>query len=248
ASPHSYLQSLAMADDRRFWWIGHKEFPIVRMIDQDPAAQWLGGPAIENLWTFARNQIIGFYEASAAFQSKSTVQPRYFVEKSLPNPVLREVQRELFPGHPEIILVRDFRDMLVSILAFDEKRGQKGFGGDLRPGAEYVAWLGRAAAQLLYNWQTATEGAVLVRYEDLVQRPASVLQGLLRYLQLKDSDALVKGMILSAETVEPGAQQQHRTSLDSQASIGRWRNELPDELRESSQQAFGEALAVFGYE
>jgi Sulfotransferase family len=247
ASPNSYLQALVTEDDRRYWWLGHKEFPVVRLINQDPAAQWLGGLAIENLANFARQQVIGFYEASTAFQSKA-VAPRYFVEKQLPNPELREVQRELFPGHAEIFLVRDFRDMLVSILAFNEKRSHKGFGTDLRTGVEYVAWLGRAVEALLYNWRTAAAGAQLVRYEDLVRQPRPVLQQLLQHLKLEESDALVDEMIRNAETVEPGAQEQHRTSLDSQASIGRWREELPEEIRESSQRVFAEALTVFGYE
>jgi hypothetical protein len=248
ATPNSYLQSLVATGDRRFWWVGHTGFPFLGLMDQDPASQWLGGPAIERLANFASNQISGFYEASTAFQSKSGGPPRYFVEKELPNPLLREVQRELFPGRVEIFLVRDFRDMLVSILAFNKKRGVKGFGNDLRMGEEYVAWLGRAVEALLYNWRTAAEGAQVVRYEDLVRQPRPVLQQLLQHLKLDDSDALVEEMILNAATVAPDAQEQHRTSLDSQASIGRWRQELPEELRESSQRAFAEALTVFGYE
>lgn len=247
SSPGSYLQSLAAGDESSFWWTGHEEFPSETYVNQDPAAQWLGGRSIENLATFARHQVVGFYKASADFQAKAgTDPPRYFVEKQLPHQTLRGIKRELFPGLREIFLVRDFRDMLVSILAFNRKRGHQGFRRGLYEGDEYVADLGIAVEALLHGWRTS-ENALLIRYEDLVHQRRSTLHQILRFLELQATDAIVGEMIDKAETIEQAAQQQHRTSADSLSSIGRWRQELPADLRKSCNRTFAEALTAFGY-
>ena len=62
---------------------------------------------------------------------------------------------ELYPDGREIFLVRDFRDMLCSIRAFNEKRGSAAFGLD-GPGAEeayVVEVLAPSVKNLLDEWR-----------------------------------------------------------------------------------------------
>ena len=64
---------------------------------------------------------------------------RYFAEKFLLDPVLLDLTTEIFPGARELILVRDFRDRLSSVFAWNEKRGEHGFGHDAEMSqAEYL--------------------------------------------------------------------------------------------------------------
>jgi hypothetical protein len=46
---------------------------------------------------------------------------------------------------------------------------------------------------------------------------------------------------------EKTAEQRHRTSAGAAGSIGRWKKELGPDLERACEEAFGEALALFGY-
>jgi hypothetical protein len=246
SSPNSYLRSLVAPEDvDGLWWTGHEPFPAETYVDQDPGAHWLGGQGLDNLARFARRQIVDFYEVSAAFQGKSSA-PRYFVEKWLPTP-LRRVQHELFSGSAEIFLVRDCRDVLASILAFNEKRGSQGFQQAGQGHEAYVAFIRESVEMLWSAWHTA-DNALLVRYEDLVHRTPAKLAEILDFLKLDASESLVDRMIEEADTVEPEAQAQHRTARDSRASIGRWRHDLPRKLRKTCNREYAQVLKAFGYD
>ena len=96
---------------------------------------------------------------------------------------------ELYPRAKEVFLVRDFRDMARSILAFDARRGFAGFG---RPeGArdeEYMREvLADMARDLHRSWQTRSDRAHLIRYEDLVLDTESTCARLLEYLEIDAS-------------------------------------------------------------
>ena len=81
---------------------------------------------------------------------------------------------ELYPSAKEIFLVRDFRDMACSILAFDRKRGFAGFG---RPdGAATRSTCAMELREMALDLRKQLghdrrDRAHLVRYEDLVLRP-----------------------------------------------------------------------------
>ena len=149
---------------------------------------------------------------------RSTCGPNYI-------PVL---MRELYPHAKEIFLVRDFRDMVLSILAFDRKRGFPGFGrpegttdeqyvrdGAARDGAQTCA---RAGSR-------ARDGSHLVRYEDLVLRP---LETLPRHARVPGAGRLAA----SGRASSCGVRRRTPTSCATTApratreeSIGRWRRE-----------------------
>ncbi len=249
SSPTSYLQALAAVDTRRYWWVGYDSFATETYLDQDIAAQRLGGAALEATAGFAHRQVQGFYEASAALQGKPVAGRAYFVEKQLPDPGLLAMQTELFPIAREIYLVRDFRDMLTSIVAFNLKRRFASFGRTVLPDDdEYIFEQGQAVEKLVTAFDRAGDRGLLVRYEDLVAKQHATLERILRFLEVDSSRAAIGEMINHAAGAEPEAQAAHRTSADALRSIGRWRDELPAAWRERCQVVFADALAACGYE
>lgn len=248
ASPSSYLQALAAGDARRYWWIGYSVFPVETYVDQDAAAQWLGGHGVEALAAFAQRQVRQFYEASWALRANDRGTAAWFAEKQLPDAGLQQIQTELFPDGRAIFLVRDFRDMMASITAFNRKRRFAGFGSGVHDEEGYILEQGRAVDKLLDTWRRAGNRGLLVRYEDLVQQPQATLERILGFLGLEESGAVVETIMSSAYKVNPGAQLAHLTSADALASIGRWRQDLPPSLADRYGVLFAEALREWGYE
>ena len=165
---------------------------------------------------------------------------RYFAEKG-GRPL--EV-RELFSGAREIFLIRDPRDILVSVLAFNKRRGFADFGRqDVTDDLEYVTVLARRAASFHSAWKRRRDDALMVRYEDLATRTDEVLASTLDHLSLEsDPDALIHAAAVDDRL---GA---HRTAADAISSVGRWRNELTPELANAATEHLAEIATSFGYE
>jgi hypothetical protein len=185
------------------------------------------------------------YRDIAAAHGQSA--PAFFAEKHLPYEVPGIVW-ELYPSAREIFLVRDFRDMLCSILAFNQLRGSAEFGRKWAATEEqYILQLGESLEWQRMAWNNRKNRACLVRYEDLVLKTAETLAIVLTYLGLPADGAQIDGMIGRASADTPDSQR-HRTSPNLKGSVGRWRRDLNPELRANCQQAFGTILADFGYE
>jgi hypothetical protein len=222
------------------WWIGTRP-PLPRRIKDEVVQAWLGGESVMGLAAFCQGRIDGFYTRVAELDHSSGA--RYFVEKLAPR--TGALLRELYPSAREIFLVRDFRDVVASIFAFNEKRGFQGFGRDrTRSDAEYVTdWLSESVGAFLHAYRTRSAGAHLVRYEDLVMKPRETIQDVLGHLQLAAAPATVDAMLASLTAPESDS---HRTT-GAANSIGRWRSELSDEVRAACDAALGPALHEFGY-
>jgi hypothetical protein len=246
SQPSSYRQQFGPRNlAAAHWWLGDEESAATEF-GEGRLQTWLGEGAIVSLATLCQAQIEGFYAELAARASRTS--SRYFVEKVLPYQVLPDLLSELYPEAREIILVRDFRDLLSSVLAFNEKRGYQAFGREQRDSdADYVrSTLRRSAESLLKRWRNREQAAHLVRYEDLVLDPAGTLGRLLRYLDLDHSDTAVEQTLESAQNA-PGTDH-HRTVSNPAASIGRWRHDLSEELKLLCEQALDPVLDQFGYE
>lgn len=193
---------------------------------------------------FCVGNIDAWYGACARAQGKEGAQ--YFAEKCGPNrsPLLA---RELYPRAKEIFLVRDFRDMVMSILAFDAKRGFSGFGREEAEGSDtFIRRLGASARSLHRDWVSRSGSSHLVRYEDLVLRSHPTLESLLDYLELDASPSVVNRMASEAAR-ESERYRQHRTTRSQDQSVGRWRREADPETRDLLERVFGEMLDGFGY-
>jgi hypothetical protein len=243
--PASYMRQIEPSGslDRPRWWLGDEE-PTPGLDAGKDLQRWLGSEAVEEVAEFCAARIEALYgEAACALPGE---RPRYFAEKH----TLRSaaVTTELFPGAREIFLVRDFRDMVASILAFNRKRGVRGFGeGAARDPLDYVERLGGWAHGLVRSFARRGERAHVVRYEDLVRDPAATLAALLEYLGADAAPARVEAMIGVLESEMPELAR-HTTSPDAAASIGRWRTDLDEQLVQACERAFGPALEAFGYE
>jgi hypothetical protein len=85
----------------------------------------------------------------------------------------------------------------------------------------------------------------LIRYEELVRDPGSVLTGLLDRLGLDASPATVADLLTAADAPELKG---HGSSSTPTLSIGRWRKDLSPEMQKNIVERFSELLHSFGYE
>jgi hypothetical protein len=246
SEPSNLLQS---TDTHMFhenlWWIGHNPYFDDAANEEGELGDWLSEEHILQLARLCQSSIDDWYATVARRQGQEP--PRYFAEKHIwPNytPVLL---RELYPAAKEVFLVRDFRDMASSILAFDQKRGYAGFQRPPgRSDAQYVQTeLAQAAADLLEGWRSRHQSAHLVRYEDMVSSPVKTIASLLDYIGVDASELLVADLLAKASQ-SPGLEL-HRTSSSLETSIGRWRREGDESFSALYAEAFSEPLAAFGY-
>jgi hypothetical protein len=242
SDPSSYIRQIAPAGNLEdpLWWLGSKR-PPPRLRDS-ALERWLGSDALAQLARVSQERIAAVYDQIAAGAGKPGA--RYFAEKhSLRTAALGS---ELYPGAREVFLVRDLRDMVASIMDFNRRRGVEGFGrAAAASDTDWIHGLAGWSTSLVRAWGRRSERAHLVRYEDLVVRPAETLAALLRYAGVDDSPAQVEAMLAASATEMPELAR-HRTRRADE-SVGRWRADLPEELQRACGQAFGAALEAFGY-
>ena len=161
-----------------------------------------------------------------------------------------EVSEELDPRSREVVLVRDFRDVACSMLAYSRKMGVQGFG----PGSgatieDMIRWLSHNGASGLVGYaQRRGDRAHVLRYEDL-DRPAPRR----RSRRCSSSSARTRrprpwqrcSERLAAERDRAA---DHATTDSAQQSIGRWRHELDAGQQALAEHLFRPHLDALGYE
>jgi hypothetical protein len=245
SSPQSYMRQVHTERWEEGWWLGEDDPAVPGPIELG-MGEWLGAEAVAQLATFCQERVDAFYAELAERSGKP--QARYFVEKYLLDGGLLDLTRECFPDAREVILVRDFRDRLSSVFAWNERRGEAGFGHDagMSPG-EYLVKHVRADAQaLLDRWRRRGEAAHLVRYEDLILDPRGALKSLFAHLDV-DADEETIASVLELAQASSGALDTHRTVRDPAQTIGRWRRDLPEELAAECNELLAPVLESFGY-
>jgi hypothetical protein len=238
------------------WWVGANPYHDDRAYEQSLLDTWLASTYVERVADFCRQSIEDWYMTLARTQSQ--LSPAYFAEKHVWPNYLPGLTWELYPDAREIFLVRDFRDMAHSIMAFDAKRGFAGFRRpDDSSDEDYMRGeLRQMVHDLRTGWQARAGRAHLVRYEDLILQPTETFTSILEYLGLDTSPEAVREVLetgseqvlrLPGASYEASEVQGHRTVQDPRATIGRWHRESDGSFRELSDEVFGEALAAFGY-
>ncbi len=207
---------------------------------------WAFNDYLKDSYVFIMQSLQGHYQKVAALEKKKD--PKFLCEKFIPDYFTERVI-ELIPSSKEVILVRDFRDMLCSIRAFNAKRGYYAFGREkFSSDAEYIAkGLKNGTQKLLWAWEKRKKSACLIKYEDLVLSPESTLKGLFEFLGVDASPSTVQKVIKTANRIEYKRQKAHTTSKNQQSSIGRYHTELDPDLLELCNEAFSESLKGFGY-
>ena len=249
ARPASYERQLhAVGEMEEFWWTGER-VPHPDFAGDEPALASLGRSGVEALASFCRSQtgMAGAALAGAAGKPHAG----YLVEKAQPHHLrsVAEVSEELDPRSREVVLVRDFRDVACSMLAYSRKVGAEVFG----PGSgatieEMIRWLSHSGASGLVDYaQRRGDRAHLLRYEDLVTRPEATLTGVLEFIGAGSGDETVAAM-LGALAQERDRAADHATTNSAAQSIGRWRNELDAGQQELAEHLFRPHLDALGYE
>jgi len=175
-------------------------------------------------------------------------------------------------GHPTInakvtagavYLVRNPLDIAVSSARYlnlpqrlaVERLNQRGYetfnqaGGVYEP---YGSW-----SENVDSWTLRAEPVVLVlRYEDLLERPEESVGRLARHVGLKPSAEQLRAAIAASAFAALAEQEQEKTFIERPSSArrffeagraDRWRDELPKDLAESIVVAHGPAMRRFGY-
>jgi hypothetical protein len=216
--------------------VGHNPFHQSPISDHEELGELFGRTYVERLARFSQESIDGFYDALSRVEGKPDAQ--FYAEKFQPDHLPR-LARELDPRTKELVLVRDFRDLVCSVFAFNEKRGTIEFGRErFSNDSDYIRYIGLYARRLVEAWKSRQATSMLVRYEDLALRPQETMAGVFDYLGLEPHAA-------EAETPEFS---EHRTSRSVEDSIGRWRHELPRRLRRVVHAELEPPLAELGYE
>ena len=208
--------------------------------------EWMGKDYVEDLARFCQRNAEETYKRIAIGQGQTNV--RYMAEKHRADN-LPWLVWELYPKAKEIFLVRDFRDVFSSMLAYNKKFGRRAFGPEhLKSDEEFAHFLRNSTIKnLSRSWPKRQDRAHLIRYEDLIAQPQQVLQGVFEYLELDASDATVAGVLERASADNPETRQ-HITSSNVSNSLGRWRTSLSPEIQEVANREFGDVLEQFGYE
>jgi hypothetical protein len=175
----------------------------------------------------ARDLINEYYGRLAQDCGKS--QARFFAEKSnnMHRPT-RMFARRAFGDIRELMIVRDPRDILCSQVVYFGNAHDKAF--------THIA--GAVRHFLVVRGENRPDVHML-RYEDLVQGNMACLGAMSDFL----------GTPIAPDPGERGAAvfRKHATSATPEASIGRWRTDLPEALKARCATEWGEFLGVFGY-
>lgn len=205
---------------------------------------WSGSTYLRDLTGFCQRSIDDWYLATAGAQHRPTAPLIYFAEKHFPD-LFPRLLRDLYTGAREVFLVRDFRDMIASMLAYNEKKGSGDFGRDrVESDDAWLDYLYQNFAVLHAAWQDRGEPDSLIRYEDLIGEPDAVITRLLRQLDLESTSGTVSRLLDVAASPELRG---HGSSQSPGTSIGRWRQDLSPEMGEKISQRFGDLLGKFGY-
>ena len=243
--PASYLQLVRGDIYGPNWWLGQDH--RYAHVAHDPGFEdVLGSQHVETVVRYFGSRIGALYDEIAEREGKGGA--RYFVEKLLPVSRAPDLVRELYPDTRELFLVRDPRDLLASVLAYNRKQGFPSFGREqVDTDEEYVRGpLSRDLGELLKAWNRRAADARLVRYEDLVRRPARTLSGICEYL---DVDGSLAELVLqdAVTSQKEGARTRHPTAPSPEASIGRWKTSLDPGLRTVAAEALEPFLEPLGY-
>jgi hypothetical protein len=164
---------------------------------------------------------------------------RYYAEK-VANDVPPLVN-EVLPAK-NILLVRDPRAEMLSIMKFNRQRGYDGFGWLSDDDAESFAT--RLCSMRRHFMREAARcdenpRRLVLRYEDIVVAPKVFVARLQQFLDVEIDLALF--------TERLGDFRYHMTSRSARESVDAWRQELPRAAVEIIQQGLGQELRELAY-
>src|SRR5262249_12685594 len=142
--------------------------------------------------------------------------------------------------------VRDFRDMICSMLAFDAKRQARAFQGDDVDVEAFIFRIVDDVRRLAEAWHERRGTALLLRYEDLVTEPHASLRRVADDAGSDASPAVIERMVETSRRDEDRTRA-HRTTDDGPRSIGRYRYDMNEDMRDLCLEIGADLLAGLGY-
>ena len=223
-------------------FIGNNPFARLHALGPE-LRSWLAGDAPEELAAFCQRNIDAAYVRLARDQGDTP--GRYFAEKNNPTYAPR-LLAHVYDGAREVILVRDFRDVICSMLAFDRKRQSSDFQRGDTDAEAFTLRIVDEYRQLAAIWAEREESALLLRYEDLIAEPHAALRRIADYAGLDASPAVIERMAATIH-VDDDTTRAHRTTDSGPQSIGRYRHDMNENLRALCLEAGADVLQRFGY-
>lgn len=244
AEPASYGQSLRTTLSDGHWWLGPDGIRWGSEIAEPPIEHYVGTVAVERLAQFAAERVTEFYATAAEMYGKD--EPAFFAEKGPWSPNAWRTIDEMYGAAREIVLVRDPRDMLASIFAYNRKRGSMDFGRQNAASDEdFVDTVRDGMLDLLDGGRR--RGAFLLRYEDLLLHPEETLPKVFSHVGVDASDHTVRGIVERATSQTSEQMEYHRTSSDPRASVGRWSTDLSPSVRARAEERLADVLEQLDY-
>lgn len=167
--------------------------------------------------------------------------PVYYAEKS--RALFRYALQDAGIEPDVIYLLRDPRDILMSIWSFNEKRGTKYFSVVEGESPDRFAYRfvheRKLRLRMILEMVPQDPHAVVVRYEDMATDLPTVAARL--------SDRL--GVALDARQViaNQGEFKHHMSSAGPEASMQRWRREMSPDIQKLFAEVIGDELRALGY-
>ncbi|MET0050112.1 MAG: sulfotransferase [Candidatus Thiodiazotropha sp.] len=233
---------LSPVDQRRF----HRDF-----LDQPERKAWFDQDYHRQVLRFCQQSIESYYQSVAATQNRGSA--GYFAEK-IPyfsgdgNMTWRQLGaavRELYPDALEIVLVRDFRDMILSALHF----GAQGKSPEEVEREKPTAYLNvvKEVSEFSAYYQLNRSNTLLVRYEDLMLDTHATLGSIFKALGISSDNKILNRITCNKHEVA-AEHKQHITSKSITQSVQRWRSELAPQQQERYTEMFEQELRLFGYD
>ncbi|MCU7917765.1 MAG: sulfotransferase [Candidatus Thiodiazotropha sp. (ex Epidulcina cf. delphinae)] len=200
---------------------------------------------------FCQQAIDGYYRQVGVEQNVTSVSyfaekiPYYSGKKSTTWRQLSSVVRELYPSAKEIILVRDFRDMVLSAFHFGARNGAYIDIENELPTA-YLN-VSNEVNEFSEYYRRHRDDTLLVRYEDLLLDTPSILRKIFVYLSIPSDEIILEDMTRDKYKVAE-QHRQHITSKSVTKSVQRWKHELAPQLQDKYTEAFRSNLDLFGYD
>ena len=206
--------------------------------------RWYATDQVEEFARVAQAAVESFYREYASTRKRTT--PAFFAEKIALAGRYDWMMRQLYPRGREIFLVREPKDRLASVLAFNARRGFDDFGRDkVDTDEQYVDVIRADMLSFVQTWKSTSHRGTLVRYEDLIRSPTKHIRAMLDALELDSSANIVDSMVKAGNETTANVDF-HRTSPDAASSIGRWKRDLEPRLQKICDEALGGLLDELG--
>ncbi len=183
----------------------------------------------------------GYYRSIAAQQAKF---PTFFVEKYSDFPLDLTYPESLYADLAYVFLMRDPRDILVSMIRFTDKRGNLEFGRHAAADdADFARSFCTSFRRLYDEWRRCGQRAVLLRYEDGVGNPESEFFRILGFLGLDRSSPVIDAMAAAARAENKA----HMTSASIAQSVRARDDERYAALVDIVSERLADVMAALGY-